>query len=572
MNAFKEHVAELAAGALDAEINEVVALLGPPRDRERADLALPCFILAKKKGTNPVELARTAAAAIEPTPPLAKVEAAGPYLNFTLDAGAVNGAVVGQALELGTKFGGSDEGAGKTVLIDFSSPNIAKPFGIHHLRSTVIGAAIGRIMRARGYVVEGINHLGDWGTQFGQLIVAYRRWGDAKRLDQEGIPYLLEIYVRFNDELKSAPEMQDEARAAFRSLEAGDDDCRALWKKFKDVSETEFRRVYDILGIEFEHFTGESFYEDKMPAMLDELEASGLLKESDEATVVDLEDDGLGVSLIKKGDNSTLYVTRDLAAASYRYATFGFHKALYVVGAAQSLHFKQLFKILEKLGKPFSEDMAHVPFGLLRFKDAKMSTREGKVIFLEQVLDRAVELAQSIVEEKNPELAAEKSIARAVGIGAVVFNDLKSRRIKDVTFDWEEILSFDGDTGPYLQYTHARCANIFRKVGMTPESLVAEGEIDYGLLALAPERELVRVIAQFEDHVRRAAAEYEPSVVAQYLLTAAAAFNRFYNDDGCRVVGAETTLRNARLALVRATQITLENGLALLGLEAPDQM
>ncbi|MFG0315886.1 MAG: arginine--tRNA ligase [Planctomycetota bacterium JB042] len=570
MTPLPDRVAALAAAARDAPVDDGRALLAPPRDRGRADLALPCFQIAKRQGKNPVELARAAAGSIAVAPPLANVEAAGPYLNFTFEAGAIAEEVVGGAIAADAGYGSSDEGAGKTVVVDFSSPNIAKPFGIHHLRSTVIGAAIGRVLRARGYAVEGVNHLGDWGTQFGQLIVAFRRWGDERRLDGEGIPYLLELYVRFNEEKEAAPELQDEARAAFRALEAGDADCRALWARFKEVSEAEFRRVYDILGVAFEHFTGESFYEDKMPEVLAELEASGLLEQSDDATVVNLEDDGLGVSLVKKGDDSTLYVTRDLAAAIHRHRTFGFHKALYVVGAAQSLHFKQLFRILEKLGKPFAGDMVHVPFGLLRFKDGKMSTRQGKVIFLEEVLDRAVELARRIIEEKNPDLADRDRVARQVGIGAVVFNDLKSRRVKDVTFDWDEILSFEGDTGPYLQYTHARCANIFRKAGRTPGELAAE--VDYGRLELEPERELIRVIGQLGDHVRRAAEEYEPSIVAQYLLSAAARFNRFYNDDRCRVVGADPATREARLALVHATQITLRNGLALLGLEAPDEM
>lgn len=570
MNALQDRVATLAAAALEVPVDDVRTLLSPPRDKGRSDLALPCFVLAKRAGKNPVELARAAAAAIEVSPPLANVEAAGPYLNFTFDAAAIAEAIVGGALAQDRRFGGSDEGAGKTVVVDFSSPNIAKPFGIHHLRSTVIGAAIGRILRARGYTVEGVNHLGDWGTQFGQLIVAFRRWGDEARLDAEGIPYLLELYVRFNDEKAGAPELQDEARAAFRALENGDEASRALWKKFKEVSEAEFRRVYDILGISFEHFTGESFYEDKMPAVLDELEASGLLEQSDDATIVNLEDDKLGVSLIKKQDDSTLYVTRDLAAAMYRHRTFGFHRALYVVGAAQSLHFKQLFKILEKLGKPYAADMVHVPFGLLRFKDGKMSTREGKVVFLEEVLNRAVDLAQEIIDNKNPALAGKHEIARQVGVGAVVFNDLKSRRIKDVTFDWDEILSFEGDTGPYLQYTHARGSNIFRKAGRRPGEL--SEAVPFGRLELEPERELIRVLGQFDDHVRRAAEEFEPSIVSQYLLATAAQFNRFYNDDRCRVVGAEPSLQEARLALVRATQITIRNGLALLGLEAPDEM
>lgn len=567
MEAFKTQVAEVAGKALEIPAEEARLLIEFPRDARHGDFAIPCFTLAKKLKKSPVELAKGAAAAIECVPPLTAVTATGPYLNFSFDPQVLAETVLGAVLAQGDAYGSTDEGAGKTIVIDFSSPNIAKPFGIHHLRSTVIGAAIGRICRARGYTVEGVNHLGDWGTQFGQLIVAYRNWGDEARLDAEGIPFLLELYVRFNEEAKQAPQMQDQARAAFSQLEQGDRETRALWKRFREVSETEFRRIYERLGIRFEHYTGESFYESRMPAVVEELTERGMLEQSDDATIIDLSDDDLGVCIIKKANDSSLYMTRDLAAAIYRNQEFSFHKALYVVGAAQGLHFRQLFRVLELMEKPFAAAMVHVPFGLLRFKDEKMSTREGKVIYLEEVLDRSVELARKIAEE-NPNLKAADSVAEAVGIGAVIFNDLKAKRIKDVTFDWDEILSFEGDTGPYLQYSCARISSIFRKAGRDPatQKLVP----GLGLLESDVERDLIRSVSRYPDAVRRAAVEFEPSIVSQQLLQTAACLNRFYNE--CRVLGVAEELTEARLALVRAAQITLRNGLDLLGLSAPEEM
>ncbi len=568
MQSFEDRIAELTSGAAGIPLEQARELIERPRDPALGDFAVPAFTLAKAARKNPAELAATLASAIAVEAPIVAVKAVGPYVNFTLDRGAVARAVIERALAEGPAYGGSTRGAGKTIVVDFSSPNIAKPFGIHHLRSTVIGGAIGRILKACGYRVVGVNHLGDWGTQFGQLIVAYRRKGDAARLDREGIPYLLELYVGFNQDVKVDPKLQDEARAAFKALESGDPAVRALWAKFRDVSLTEFKRVYDRLGVSFDHYTGESFYESRMPGVLAELAAKGLLKESQDATIVDLSEEGLGVSVIKKKDDATLYVTRDLAAAEYRKQEFGFHKCLYVVGAAQSLHFKQLFRILELLGKSWARDCVHVPFGLLRFKDRKMSTRSGDILLLEEVLDRAVELAKETIEQKNPELKDKDRVARAVGTGAVIFNDLRSRRIKDVEFDWGHVLSFEGDTGPYLQYSHARIASIFRKAGVDPATL--RGPFRFDLLTSDAERDLLRAVAQFPEAVERAAAEFEPVTVADHLLAVAAALNRFYIE--CRVLGTEHDLLNARLAAIRSAQIVLANGLEMAGIEHPEEM
>lgn len=567
MDTFKQQVARAAAPALGIDEAAALALLEYPKDARKGDLALPCFALAKLHGRPPAEVARAAAARIVCAGPLLEAAPLGPYLNFTLDPRALAASVLDAALHREGVFGGSREGAGRTIVIDFSSPNIAKPFGIHHLRSTVIGAAIGRIHRALGYDVQGVNHLGDWGTQFGQLIVAYQDWGDAGRLEHEGIPYLLELYVRFNEAKASDPQLQERAREAFKRLESGDAACRELWRRFRAVSEQNFRRIYERLGITFEHFTGESFYEDKMEEVQRELEQKGLLSQSEDATVVDLSDDGLGVCIVKKKNDSTLYMTRDLAAAIYRHRAFRFHKALYVVGAAQALHFKQLFKVLEKLGRPYAADMVHVPFGLLRFKDQKMSTRKGQVVYLEEVLDKAVELAAEIAA-RNPGVRAPRAVAAAVGIGAVIFNDLKNKRIKDVVFDWDEVLSFEGDTGPYLQYTHARLASIFRKAERNPARIGPDA--DCGLLVAEEERELLRALSRFPEALRRAAREYEPSLVAQQLLEIAGAVNRFYM--ACRILGTEPGLMEARLALARAAQVALADGLGLLGIAAPEEM
>ncbi|MBK6941431.1 MAG: arginine--tRNA ligase [Planctomycetes bacterium] len=571
MDEHKNKIAELVARTLGCASTQVLAWIETPKDPKLGDYALPCFLLAKERRRSPMAIATELAASLAAPARDAGVEAVravGPYVNFTLDRGAFVGSTLTAILGQGDAYGSSDVGAGKTVVVDFSSPNIAKPFGIHHLRSTVIGAAIVRLHRRLGYRVVGINHLGDWGTQFGQLITAWQRHGDEARLDREGIPYLLELYVGFNQELATNPGLRDDARRAFAELERGDPEARRLWKRFRDVSEAEFRRIYDLLGIQFDAFTGESFFEDKMAPVVAELAAKGLLQESRDARIVDLTADGLGICLIQKADDSSLYVTRDLAAAMYRHATYGFTKALYVVGGAQSLHFQQLVRVLELLGRDFAKGVVHVPFGLMRFKDRKMSTRSGDILLLEDVLNQAVARARAIVAEKNPTLANDEGIAKAIGVGAVVFNDLKNRRVRDVVFDWAEVLAFEGETGPYVQYCHARIASVLRKAGGKSDADLARA--DFTRLATDVERELVRKTAEFGAVLTRAADACEPSFVADYLLELGAVLNRFYIE--CRILGEEPATSDARLALVRAAQIVLKNGLAVLGLEALEEM
>jgi len=456
--------------------------------------------------------------------------------------------------------------------VDFSSPNIAKPFAIHHLRSTVIGHALIGLLRAAGYRPVGINHLGDWGTQFGALLAIWEQVGDEARLQREGIHYLLELYVEFNRRKESDPSMQETARARFKALEEGEPGARRLWQLFRDVSLREFERVYALLGIRFDDVRGESAFEQLMPAVLDELQAQGLLVESEDATVVDLSARGLGAALLRKRDGSTLYLTRDLAAADYRWRTYGFARALYVVGAAQSLHFAQLKAVLELLGRPWAGRVEHVPFGLMRFKDRKMASRTGDVVLLEEVLERAVALARQTIErgaaERGKPLPADvDELAHRIGVGAVVFNDLKNRRVRDVVFDWDEVLSFEGETGPYLQYTAARIASLADKYGRA-----APPAVDWALLAGEGETGLALALDGLPDSLVAAVAEAEPSLVADRLLDIAARFSTLYARRDWTVVSDDTALTDARMLLASATRQALLNGLGWLGIPVPDRM
>ncbi|MBI1851967.1 MAG: arginine--tRNA ligase [Planctomycetes bacterium] len=568
MSAFSEIRAEVAtalASASGLPVSEVDGLLTWPPPGVAADFAFPCFTLAKTLRKAPPAIATEIAAKITSGGIVVSAAALGGYVNVRTDPGKQSARVIAQALREGDRYGMSTEGAAKTIVIDYSSPNIAKPFSIAHLRSTVIGRALVNVYRALGYTVVGVNHLGDWGTQFGKLITAFKAWGDEKQLEERPIRYLLELYVKFHAEVKSKPELDDDARRWFKRLEDGDADARALWQRFRDLSLTEFNRVYDMLGVTFDRFSGEAFYNDRLDATVARVEAKGLATRSQDALVVDLEPYGMPPCLLRKADDATLYATRDLAAAYYRHEQFQFHKNLYVVGSDQTLHFRQLFKVLELLGEPWAASCVHVPFGLIQFKDGKMSTREGKVVFLEEVLAKAVELAADIIREKNPELASRGDVAKAVGIGAVVFNDLKNRRIKDVLFDWNELLNFDGKTGPYLQYTHARAASILRKAGALSSTP------PYERLVEPEESAVVKLVGQFPDRIRAAADEYEPSMVSQHLLDLAEAFNTYYNHHRI-LLDDDAPLREARLALTASVKQVLKNGLSLLGVVALEEM
>jgi arginyl-tRNA synthetase len=454
---------------------------------------------------------------------------------------------------------------GKTVVVDYSSPNIAKPFGVGHLRSTVIGNALYRIYDHLGYRVMRINHLGDWGTQFGKLIVAFKRWGNEMDLTTHAIQTLYDLYVRFHTEVDTHPELDDEARDWFKRLEDGDPEARAIWQRFRDLSLREFARIYERLGISFDSQAGESFYEPYLDQTIERIRQAGLVSISDEALIVDLGPYKMPPCLLRKKDEATLYATRDLAAAMYRHETYGFLKMLYVVGADQRLHFQQVFKVLELMGFPWAKDCVHVDFGLIRFHDEKMGTRRGNIIFLEDVLDRAVELAEHIVHEKNPELPNKRQVAEAVGIGAVIFTDLSTRRVKDVNFEWEKVLTFEGETGPYVQYTHARACSVLRKADQALSAAV-----DYCHLTQDEAFDIVRLLADYPVVLQRAAENYEPFFVTDYLLTLSERFNKYYHN--YRILTDDAAVREARLGLVKGVQIVLESGLTLLGIQAPEEM
>ena len=566
--------AELLAPHAGLPADEIASqVVSPPRP-ELGQLAFGCFPLAKSRRRPPQALAAELAAQLQLPAggALVAVRADGPYVNAQLDGGVVAAEVLPDVLAAGDRWGRLDLGRGAVVPVDFSSPNIAKPFGIHHLRSTVIGHALVNMLAAAGYRPVGINHIGDWGTQFGQLLAIWDELGDETRLRDGGIGYLLELYVEFNRRKAERPELQEVARARFKALEDGDPRARRLWKLFRDTSLAEFERVYALLGIRFDDIRGESFYEERMPAVLDELAARGLLVESEDATCVDLSDEGLGMALVRKRDGSTLYLTRDLAAAQYRWDSFAFERALYVVGAAQALHFRQMKAVLARMERPWAARVEHVPFGMMRFKDRKMATRTGDILLLEDVLQRAVALARETIEagarDKGRELPADiDAQAHRIGVGAVVFNDLKNRRERDVVFDWEALLSFEGETGPYLQYTAARIASMVEK-GHRP----VRADVDHALLAGEGELGLLLALEALPDSLGKGLAEAEPSLVADRLLDIAARFSTLYSNRDWKVVSEDEALTDARLALASATRQALSNGLSWLGIEVPERM
>ncbi|HEX9869329.1 MAG TPA: arginine--tRNA ligase, partial [Candidatus Tectomicrobia bacterium] len=543
MNAFRDDIMQFLKRCLPLDADEFQRALEVPPSVQLGDYAFPCFPLAKILRKAPQAIAAELAAAFQPTPLVKEARASGPYVNFFVDRVAYSHAGLGTIIEQDTRYGRSEEGEGKTVVIDYSSPNIAKPFGVGHLRSTVIGNALYRIYDHLGYRVMRINHLGDWGTQFGKLIVAFKRWGNETDLTTHAIQTLYDLYVRFHSEVETQPELDDEARGWFKRLEEGDSEARAIWQRFRALSLQEFSRLYERLGISFDSQAGESFYEPYLEQTVERIRQAGLVTVSDQALIVDLHAYTMPPCLLRKKDEATLYATRDLAAAMYRHDTYGFWKMLYVVGADQRLHFQQVFKVLELMGFSWAKDCVHVDFGLIRFNDEKMGTRRGNIIFLEDVLDRAVELAEQIVHEKNPTLPSKREVAEAVGIGAVIFTDLSTRRVKDVNFEWEKVLTFEGETGPYLQYTHARACSVLRKANQPMRA-----EADCSPLTQDDEFDLVRLLTDYPAVLRRAAEHYEPFFVTDYLLTLSERFNKYYHN--YRILIDDAAVRQARLLLV----------------------
>nr|WP_308691381.1 arginine--tRNA ligase [uncultured Terrisporobacter sp.] len=557
-NCLKEKIEELT-------LEEIIALIEVPPNKEMGDYAFPCFKLAKVFRKSPNMIAADLAESIEAKGEISKVIPLGGYVNFFVNKSQLAESVIKDVLTKKENYGHSDLGQDKAVVIDFSSPNIAKPFHIGHIRTTVIGNALYKIYDSQGYNVVRVNHLGDYGTQFGKLIVAFKLWGNKEAVEANPIPELLKLYIQFHEEAEKKPEMEDEARAWFTKLENGDEEAKALWQWFRDESLKEFARVYDLLDIEFDSYAGESFYSDKMDFVIEKIKEKGLLKQSQGTNVVDLEEYNMPPALITKNDGSTLYMTRDLAAAIYRKNTYDFEKCIYVVGSQQSLHFQQLFKVLELMGFEWAKDLIHVPFGMVALEEGTMSTRKGRVVFLEDVLKQAIEKTRETVLSKNPNAKNVDEIAKQVGVGAVVFQELSNSRIKDYTFSWERTLSFEGETGPYVQYTHARCCAVLRKANEEVST-----DINYELLSDGDAAEVLKVIGSFNKSIVSAMRRNEPHIVTRFVLDLAQAFNKFYHDNPILVEDEE--LRKARLALVAATRQTLENGLNILGMHAPERM
>ena len=570
---FKKEIAEIIAKNLEGLTeDEIKSMVEIPQDQSMGDYAFPCFRLAKTMRKAPNLIAAELAAKLQGDKLFSEVSPVNAYVNMFVSREEMMKSTVSEVLEEMENFGKSNIGGNKKVIVEFSSPNIAKPFHIGHIRSTVIGNSLSKIYDALGYDVFKINHLGDYGTQFGKMICAYRRWGNREDVINAPIKTLLSYYTKFHVEVEEHPELEDEARAIFTRLEQGNKEELELWQWFRDESLKEFQRVYNMLGIEFDSYNGESFYSDKMPRFEKELSDKGLLQESKGAQVVDLEEYKLGTALIKKSDGSSLYITRDIAAAVYRKETYDFYRNIYVVASQQNLHFQQLFKIIELMGYDWANQCVHVPFGLVRLEEGTMSTRHGRVVFLEDVLNGAIEKTKEIIEEKNPDIENLEEITSQVGIGAVVFNELSNNRIKDYTFKWDQILNFDGETGPYVQYTHARCASLLRKAGDKTIAKAQEANnVDFALLAKSDSAyELTKLIYAFPGIVEQAGEKYEPSIITRHIIDIAQCFNKFYHDE--HIIVEDEAEKVSKIALVVATKRVIATGIGLLGMKAPERM
>lgn len=563
--------AEIFDEALGLTEEQIAEMIEIPVDTTMGDYAFPCFRLAKTMRKAPQLIAQEVASRIEGCEIFDHVEQVNAYVNIFIRKEYFMEHLLKDVAEQGADYGRSDRGAGRTVIVEYSSPNIAKPFHIGHIRSTVIGNAIYKIFDAQGYHVIRINHLGDYGTQFGKMIVAYRKWGSEEELEKEPIKSLLRYYTKFHEEAEKDPSLNDEARKAFYNLEHGEAEETALWKRFRELSLSEFNRVYDMLDITFDSYAGESFYSDKMPAVLQELKDKNLLVESQGAQIVDLEPYGMAPALITKSDGTSLYVTRDIAAAIYRKEHYDFDKCIYVVASQQNLHFRQWKKVLELMGYEWQEDCIHVPFGLVSLEEGTMSTRKGRVVFLEDVLNKAVEKTAEIIREKNTDGIDVDEIAKEVGIGAVIFQELSNNRIKDYTFSWDKVLNFDGETGPYVQYTHVRACSVLRSASEEDLKAVAEQQIaDYGYLTSESAYTLAKLIYRMPEVISEAADKYEPSILTRHLVDIAQEFNKFYHDEHILVENADE--RVAKLALVSAARTAIANALNLLNMKAPERM
>ena len=565
----KDRITEVLLQEIDALTKEEIeGLLEVPKKADMGDYAFPCFRLAKayRKAPNLISQEITEKIREKNYDFIEKIENVGGYINVFLDKEGYAKSLMEKICQ--DNYGSSDIGKGKTVCIDYSSPNVAKNFHVGHLRTTIIGNSLYKIFDKLGYHVERINHLGDWGTQFGKLIVAYKKWGSKEEVEEKGIEELMKIYVKFHEEAEKDPSLDDQAREWFVKMEQGDEEALSIWQWFKDISLVEYKRIYKLLGIEFDHYTGESFYRDKTQAVVDTLNEHHLLVESDGAYIVPLDEYNMAPCLITKKDGSSIYATRDLAALFYRKDTYHFDKCLYVTGLEQKLHFAQVFKVIELLGYDWYKDLDHIPYGLVSMEGGKLSTRSGNVIYAEEILHESISKIYEIINEKNPDLPDKEKVSQIVGVGAIIFNDLYNQRIKDVIFNWDKILNFDGETGPYVQYTYARCASVFRKAGNVDIDSVKD--IDYKVLTEESTMALIKDIERFPAVIQDAANKYEPFIISRFVMSVAQHFNKFYHD--CQINVDDENVKMARLKVVRAAMNTLKDGLDLLGISCPEQM
>ena len=565
---FKKHIAQSIAKALEMEANKIEQSMENPKGIDNGDYAFPCFRLAKTLKKAPQIIANEIKEKLEIDENIiTKIEAVGGYINFFVNKEAL-GTQVLQEVASSEEYGKSEIGKNQNIVIDYSAPNIAKPFHIGHLRSTVIGGALYNIYKYLGYNVTGINHLGDYGTQFGKLIEGYKRWGSEYNIDENPIDELTKIYIRINQACKDDESILEECRNNFKKLEDGDPYCVELWNKFKDVSLKEFQKVYDILGSKFDSWNGEAFYSDKMVEIIEILEKSGKLVKSEGAKIINLDDKGMAPCIIEKSNGSSTYATRDLAAIMYRARTYDFDKALYVTSYEQVLHFKQVFETAKLLGldEKYTNGLEHVPFGMVLLKTGKMSTREGNMIKLEDLLNEAVLRAKKIIEDKNPTLENKEEIAKKVGIGAVIFNDLAQTRVKDEIFDWDTILNFQGETGPYIQYTYVRTKSVIEKAGGVPE--IQNVKVNHLLDDISCK--ILKLIYNFKDTLIQVTEKNEPSILSRYLIDIAKAYSNFYNEN--KIIVDDKELQNARVYLTFTVGNVLKIGAKLLGIEMPDKM
>lgn len=568
MKNFKQIIAKQISKTIEINAKELEGYIETPKDSKNGDYAFPCFRLAKELRKAPPAIASEIKEKLEPVEEIEKVEVAGGYLNFFINKSTLAEEVLGEISKT-EQYGKSIVGEGKNIVIDYSAPNIAKPFHIGHLRSTVIGGALYNIYKYLGYNVTGVNHLGDYGTQFGKLIEGYKMWGEEYDIEKDPINELTKIYIRINEACKNDEQILENCRNNFKKLEDGDSYCVEIWKKFRKLSLQEFQKVYDLLGSKFDSWNGESFYSDKMPEVIDLLQKTGKLVESQGAKIIDLEDKGINTPcIIEKSNGSTTYATRDLAAILYRARTYDFDKALYVTSYEQVLHFKQVFEVAKLLGldEKYTNGLEHVSFGMVLLPEGKMSTREGNIIKLEELLNEAIYRAKEIIEQKNPDLENKEEVAKKVGIGSVIFNDMSASRIKDEVFDWNTILNFQGETGPYIQYTYVRTKSVLEKAGYLPkiENVKIDNLSDEYSMAI------LKLIYNFEDILIQVTDKNEPSMLARYLIELAKAYSSFYNEN--KIIVDDKDVQDARVYLTYAVSQVLKQGANLLGIEMPEKM